>query len=359
MNSLFTKIRDKHALWYKGIIFIVCVVLCVYVLPKKTSVEATQVKIGDVWLNDNLISPFDFLIKKSNSELIKERKEKRKQIAYFTKTKVQTENYISNFKEIPASKLPVLKSCLDSIFNVGYYTSDINKNYQDTIFYVVVNNEVRLTKKEKLFDKEKIKIFLASKQIDEDISNHVLEKIKPNIIYDDALSAEMSQEDDEASYIYKSKIQEGEIILHKNDIITEEKSNILNSYNQELQDQETKTPLMGIILGQLLACILILGIMMLFLAFFRKSIFSQNTHVTFIFLIIMLIILITSIVAKYNVNYIYAIPFCLVPILIRVFFDSRTSLFNFLNIILLCAFFMPDKFEFVFIQLIKCLFVFE
>jgi len=339
-------------LWYKGIIFIVCVVLCVYVLPKKTSVEATQVKIGDVWLNDNLISPFDFLIKKSNSELIKERKEKRKQIAYFTKTKVQTENYISNFKEIPASKLPVLKSCLDSIFNVGYYTSDINKNYQDTIFYVVVNNEVRLTKKEKLFDKEKIKIFLASKQIDEDISNHVLEKIKPNIIYDDALSAEMSQEDDEASYIYKSKIQEGEIILHKNDIITEEKSNILNSYNQELQDQETKTPLMGIILGQLLACILILGIMMLFLAFFRKSIFSQNTHVTFIFLIIMLIILITSIVAKYNVNYIYAIPFCLVPILIRVFFDSRTSLFNFLNIILLCAFFMPDKFEFVFIQLI-------
>ncbi|HRF99983.1 MAG TPA: HDIG domain-containing protein [Bacteroidia bacterium] len=352
MNSLFTKIRDKHALWYKGIIFIVCVVLCVYVLPKKTSVETTQVKIGDVWLNDNLISPFDFLIKKSNSELIKERKEKRKQIAYFTKTKVQTENYISNFKEIPASKLPVLKSCLDSIFNVGYYTSDINKNYQDTILYVVVNNEVRLTKKEKLFDKEKIKIFLVSKQIDEDISNHVLEKIKPNIIYDDALSAEMSQEDDEASYIYKSKIQEGEIILHKNDIITEEKSNILNSYNQELLDQETKTPLMGIILGQLLACILILGIMMLFLAFFRKSIFSQNTHVTFIFLIIMLIILITSIVAKYNVNYIYAIPFCLVPILIRVFFDSRTSLFNFLNIILLCAFFMPDKFEFVFIQLI-------
>jgi putative nucleotidyltransferase with HDIG domain len=62
--------------------------------------------------------------------------------------------------------------------------------------------------------------------------------------------------------------------------------------------------------------------------------------------------LITSIVSKYNVNYIYAVPFCLVPILIRVFFDSRTSLFNFLNIILLCAFFVPDKFEFVFLQLI-------
>lgn len=352
MNSLFTKIRDKHALWYKGIIFIVCVVLCVYVLPKKTSVETTQVNIGDVWLNDDLISPFDFLIKKSNSELIKERKEKRKQIAYFTKTKVQTENYTSDFKEIPSSKLSVLKSCLDSIFNVGYYSSDINKNYQDTILYIVVNNEVRLTKKEKLFDKEKVKIFLDSKQINETISSLILERIKPNIIYDEVLSSEMSQEEDETNYIYKSKIEQGEIILHKNDIITEEKNNILNSYNQELLDQDAKTPLMGIILGQLLTCVLLLGIMMLFLAFFRKNIFSQNTHVTFIFLIVMLIILITSVVAKYNVNYIYAIPFCLVPILIRVFFDSRTSLFNFLNIILLCAFFMPDKFEFVFIQLI-------
>lgn len=352
MNSLFTKIRDKHALWYKGIIFIVCVVLCVYVLPKKTSVETTQVKIGDVWLNDDLISPFDFLIKKSNSELIKERKEKRKQIAYFTKTKVQTENYTSDFKEIPSSKLSVLKSCLDSIFNVGYYSSDINKNYQDTILYIVVNNEVRLTKKEKLFDKEKVKIFLDSKQINETISSLTLERIKPNIIYDEVLSSEMSQEEDETNYIYKSKIEQGEIILHKNDIITEEKNNILNSYNQELLDQDAKTPLMGIILGQLLTCVLLLGIMMLFLAFFRKNIFSQNTHVTFIFLIVMLVILITSVVAKYNVNYIYAIPFCLVPILIRVFFDSRTSLFNFLNIILLCAFFMPDKFEFVFIQLI-------
>jgi membrane-associated HD superfamily phosphohydrolase len=92
--------------------------------------------------------------------------------------------------------------------------------------------------------------------------------------------------------------------------------------------------------------------MMLFLAFFRKTIFSQNSQVTFIFLVIILIVLVTSIVSKYNVNFIYAVPFCLVPILIRVFFDSRTSLFNFLNIILLCAFFTPDKFEFVFVQLI-------
>jgi len=92
--------------------------------------------------------------------------------------------------------------------------------------------------------------------------------------------------------------------------------------------------------------------MMLFLAYFRKVIFSQNTHITFILLITMLIILSASIVSEYNSSYLFAVPFCLVPILIRVFFDSRTALFNFLTIILLCSFFSEDKFEFVFIQLI-------
>jgi len=177
-------------------------------------------------------------------------------------------------------------------------------------------------------------------------------KPKYNSFYLKDYQIKKANEESEPNYIYKSKVEQGEIILRKNDIVTAEQSNIIDSYNQELNEQEGKTSLLTIVAGQILACVLILGIMMLFLAFFRKTIFSQNSQVTFIFLIILLIILITSIVASYNIKFVYAVPFCLVPILIRVFFDSRTSLFNFLNIILLCAFFVPDKFEFVFLQLI-------
>ena len=87
MNNLFTKIRDKHALWYKGIIFAFSVIFCVYVLPKKTTIETTQIKTGDVWLNEDLVSPFDFLIKKTTSELAVDKTEQKQQIAYFNKIK--------------------------------------------------------------------------------------------------------------------------------------------------------------------------------------------------------------------------------------------------------------------------------
>lgn len=352
MNPLFTKIRDKHALWYKGFVFLFCVIICTYLLPKHTFVQTNNIKIGDVWLNDDLISPFDFLIKKTNTELALEKKRSKKQIAYFKKNHVNIDNILSGLPELPDNKKALVKSYIDSVYKTGLYFSPTQFSYQDSTMYVVNNNEVILIQKEKLFDHEKTKQLLSQQLKDEMLISSILSKLKPNIIYDEVLSNEMAKEEPETNYIYKSKIKKDEILLHKNDIVSEEQSSVLASYNQELAEQEKQIPLLSIIVGQFLACVLVLGIMMLFLAFFRKTIFSQNSQVTFIFLIIILIVIITSIVAKYNINYIYAVPYCLVPILIRVFFDSRTSLFNFLNIILICAFFTPDKFEFVFIQLI-------
>jgi putative nucleotidyltransferase with HDIG domain len=352
VNNLFTKIRDKHALWYKGIIFLFSVIFCVYLLPKKTTVETAKVQVGDVWLNEDLISPFDFLIKKTSSELALDQKEHKNNIPYYKKLKTNSDLIISELNMQSEKAKSNLKTFIDSVFSVGIYSPNSNISYEDSIIYIVDNNEVVLARKQNLFNENKLQKYLSAQSIDSKITNEIIKKLKPNLVYDEVLSAEMLNDEAESTYIYKSKVAQGEIILHKNDVVSSEQSNILDSYNQELKEQEGKVPMITIVAGQLLTCSLILGIMMLFLAFFRKTIFSQNSQVTFIFLIILLIMLITSIVSKYNVNYIYAVPFCLVPILIRVFFDSRTSLFNFLNIILLCAFFVPDKFEFVFLQLI-------
>lgn len=352
MNLLFTKIRDKHALWYKVTVFLFCVIVCTYLLPKHSYVQTNNIKTGDVWLNDDLISPFDFVVKKTDSDLAIEKNESKKPIAYFKKTTVRVDTLLSTLHELPLITKTQVKSYLDSVFKIGVYFYSPQTAFQDSMMYVVDNNEVTLTQNENLFNKEKIHQFLLLHIKDKALVNNILSKLQPNIIYDEILSNEMTTEEPVTKYIYKSKIEKGDVLLHKNDIVNEEQSNVLASYNHELKEQSIQTPILSIVAGQLLACILVLGIMMLFLAFFRKTIFSQNSQVTFIFLIILLIVVITSIVAKYNINYIYAVPFCLVPILIRVFFDSRTSLFNFLNIILICAFFTPDKFEFVFIQLI-------
>lgn len=352
MNSLFTRIRDKHALWYKGIVFTLSVIICAYVLPKEKHQDVSYVKTGDVWLNEDLISPFDFLVKKTDNELAKDNKESQEHIAYYQKTKEVDFSFLNNIQGLSPKEISSLTFVLDSLYKKGVCLTPIPSSYENANIYIVENNEVRLTDKNTLLGATDIKNSLSGKINNAATINKIVNQLPSNVVFDEILSSEMATEIPVTDNIYKSKISKGEVLLKKNDIVSEEQKNILQSYHQELNEQKGEISTFSVLTGQLLLCIMVLGIMMLFLAFFRKNIFSQNSQVTFIFLIILLIVIITSIVAKYNVNYVYAVPFCLVPILIRVFFDSRTSLFNFLNIILLCAFFVPDKFEFVFMQLI-------
>lgn len=351
MNPVFTKIRDKHALWYKGIVFAFCVIVCAYLLPKQTTWKTSHLKAGSVWRDDNLVSKIDFLIKKTDAEMAKEKKSAAGSLYFNYKENAGTE-LLKHIANVPANKHGLVKAAVDSLYKKYLYFSAETVLSKDSIIYLVTGNEVKQLSKTQLLDKAHAKALLMSFVNDEAIVNELLKHLAPNIVYDDALSKELAASDPETESVYKAMVHKGDVLLFKNDVVTAAQLNLIKNYNNELELQSANTPILSHIAGQLMACLLILGIMMLFLAFFRKTIFSQNTHVTFIFLIIVLIVLASSIICRYNINYIYSVPFCLVPILIRVFFDSRTALFNFLNIVLLCSFFTIDKFEFVYLQLI-------
>ncbi len=351
MNTVFTRIRDKHALWYKGIVFVACVLVCSYLLPKHTILASYKSKIGETWLYDDVVASTDFLLKKTPEELRAEKEHKLDKASYFKKTEINTIELLSKADLTPAEKVNA-KIYLDNLYRTGVYLSVSMPSSADSMINVVTDNEVYQVSKNSLYNRDRASLFLNKYLKQEHVVNEILDLMVPNIVYDPILSNQVNNESDAASYIYKSKIEKGTMLIRKNELVTDEKNNLLLSYTNELATQENARPMFSVLLGQLLCCFLVLGIIMLFLAFFRKAIFSQNSYVTFIFLIIVLFILISSVTYKYDPKYIYAVPFCLVPILIRVFFDSRTSLFTFLNIVLICAFFTSDKFEFVFVQLI-------
>jgi cyclic-di-AMP phosphodiesterase PgpH len=63
-------------------------------------------------------------------------------------------------------------------------------------------------------------------------------------------------------------------------------------------------------------------------------------------------VLMSSIVLSLAVDWIYCIPFCILPVVLKAFFDNRVALFVHLITILIIGFIMPNGFEFVFLQLI-------
>jgi cyclic-di-AMP phosphodiesterase PgpH len=90
-----------------------------------------------------------------------------------------------------------------------------------------------------------------------------------------------------------------------------------------------------------------------FLAHFRSEVLEVTRKTLFISLIILSFVLLTRVVISFsNPVILYLIPFVIIPVVIRTFYDARLALFILLISIMLSGFMVPDPFDFVFINFI-------
>jgi putative nucleotidyltransferase with HDIG domain len=85
---------------------------------------------------------------------------------------------------------------------------------------------------------------------------------------------------------------------------------------------------------------------------YRKEIFKDNNKMTFILFNVVLMIFVTSLVVKYDAKLVYITPLCILPLVLKAFFDARLGLFVHVLTILLLGFTVPSSFEFLFLQTI-------
>jgi hypothetical protein len=97
---------------------------------------------------------------------------------------------------------------------------------------------------------------------------------------------------------------------------------------------------------------LVLLMLFLFLNKYRPDIFENNTKVSFIFFNILLMVFITTLVVKYDENYVFVVPLCILPLLLKTFFDARLGLLVHVLTILILGFVVPNSFEYIFLQII-------
>src|SRR5690606_7704888 len=97
---------------------------------------------------------------------------------------------------------------------------------------------------------------------------------------------------------------------------------------------------------------LALLMLLLFLRKYRNDIFENNTKVTFIFFNVFLMVFITTLVVNYNSQYIYVVPICILPLVLKAFFDARLGLFSYVIIVLFFDSIVPNSYEYMFLQII-------
>lgn len=90
----------------------------------------------------------------------------------------------------------------------------------------------------------------------------------------------------------------------------------------------------------------------LYLWSFRLKIFHNRKNVLFLILCIFVSCIFTELCVTYALFNVYILPFAIVPIVVRTFFDSRTALFTHLIIVLICSLMVPFPHEFLLLQTI-------
>ncbi|UMB60645.1 HDIG domain-containing protein [Lutibacter sp. A80] len=374
MKKIINKLLVNHSLIYKLFLYITTIVLVVYLFPKGGQFKYEFQK-GKPWEYENYYAPFDFAIQKTAEEIALEKEQitaSSKQFYEYDEnivlqvknainTKVEDALINAEITEIEKNKLRELVSqIVDNIYEYGYLevTTDIkNKLPVITLRRGNKSQEIDINK---LFKTSQILDYINLKignqpfsQIENIILNIIYEELKPNVKFDVDFTQRVLEENLSKISYTKGLVSENERIIFKGDIVQGENLRILNSVKNEFESQVwSKSSYNWIVSGYTILVALAFLMLLLFLRKYRLEIFENNTKVTFIFFNVVLIVLLITLIVKYDAQYIYIAPIVILPLVLKAFFDARLGLFTHVLTVLLLGFIVPNSFEFIFLQII-------
>ena len=173
-----------------------------------------------------------------------------------------------------------------------------------------------------------------------------------NLVRDTARTQSMRDKLFESLSPTQGMVQKGEKIIEHGEIITERDYQILNSLRRAYEDELLGTRQRTLsVLGEAMLVVLFLTLFVIYLYVFRMQYLKSLSTVLFFCLQMLIVIALACLALRFKMS-VYLIPFAWVPILTRVFFDSRTALFLHFTTILITSVVVPAPVEFFFIQIV-------
>lgn len=363
MNKLFTFIRDRHALLYKGFIFVASLSVIVYCCPRESKFRYDLSDIKDrPWSYDNLVAPFDYAIQKSTEELQAEKKDiQSNSIPYFrfdTAISNQNEQILSTqFVSIAPEFRREILIAVDKVYALGIraVSNEVGKSSQDLVNVVFKNvvEEHHLSDFQDPLAADSLVLTKLELEAKAAWINRPYEPLSANIIFDSSLTNKSIRQAIDNISSSRGAITKGQIIVSRGEMVNEEIYKKIFSLNEEYRLQRLGGRDWLITLAQILLVGFCLFILFQFLRLFRREILAHDSRLLFILLIVVLTVCMSYIPASIENISLLALPFCILPVIIRAFFDTRLALFTHLLVIIMISINMPgDRFAFLVIQVL-------
>ena len=372
MRSFKTSKRFSYKnLIYKSLIFIATVSVIVYFLPNEGKFNY-QFDINKPWKYGLLQASFDFPIYKNDIQVQKEQDSILADYQpYFQIDKEAEKNVLAKLKE---DYNKTLRHSLPGTDYVRYIERTLKALYEDGI---IAGNDLKRMEEDsiiaiRLVDKNVatsrfIDQLYTVKEAYEYLLNadtaHYKKKIlqqcnlndyiTPNLVYDEEKS-EAAQKDLLSNISWANGfVLNGQKIIDRGEIVDEQTYNILESLRKEWEKRSDSVQEKRLTLaGQILYVGIFLFCFMAYLELFRADYYERKGTLTLLFALIVFFPVLSSIMVEQNLSSIYVVPFAMIPIIVRVFLDSRTAFMAHVTIILLCSITLRFPHEFILLQVV-------
>lgn len=394
-------IKKAFSKFYQYFIFLVAVASILMLYPKEAKFKYEFSK-GKPWLHETLIAPFDFPIYKFKNEIEDEADSISKSFKPYFKfnSKIQTtqtnrlkqdfegkwndhitkyyrivndtvdSNSVSQREIVKNEYLNYISNILNFIYQKGVVElSDVLGKVKNDFSIFIINQHAEA----KEFDISEVFTLTTAKDYieneiherrndfsyTENIDIKFLEELKlqnyieTNLFYDNDISQSVKKSMIENISLTKGLVQKNERIISKGEVVNIDSQRILESLKKEYEHGSgiNKNYIL-ISTGQGVLIFIILLILFLFLQNFRKDILESFLKITFLLLMVISFVAVATIIIKFDSINPYIIPFALLPIIIRTFYDTRLALITHLITMFLIAFIFPNSYEFTFMQFI-------
>ncbi|MDN5284430.1 MAG: hypothetical protein JWR38_704 [Mucilaginibacter sp.] len=364
----------KYARNVKFLMMLLSIGLIVFFLPKQAKFGYEYEK-GRIWNQKDLISPYNFAILKTAQENKNDQKAAKESITPIYQLDLAVENQqMEGYKNDIEIKwhnagindrfkpkyLSIGNDLLKEIYETGILK--LNAQYQlnsENYPITILSKNVATAKNtNELFTKEKALAYcdkVLGKHIDIDktfLLDLLQNRLQTNLSYDNNLTSRLVNEVIEGLSITRGMVQKGEVIVYKGSVINDDVYQKLESYKQAFEDNaRTNGNRKLVLLGQFLLVSIAISLLMIFLYLFRRDIYEDNRLVSLILLVVTAMLAALSLAIKLQMPNLYYIPYCIVPIIIRILFDTRLALNIHLLVVLIAGFFVPNSFEFAYYEI--------
>src|SRR6056297_50143 len=403
MKKYFSFIKSKYKNIFTGLIFIIAVAILIYVLPREAKFKFDFQK-NNPWMYETLIAPYDFPIYKTKDKIKNEKDSLlesvkpyfrfdtsvyKSQVNSFTSSfnnkseeyKKQKFSENSNdlkfkeqfFEKIARKYFSIAMQHFKHVYTKGIIApsevrSQLNKDSEIVLMKDKVGREISFSKlyepKEAYkyvitnleeytdsLDSFQNKLSDESKTFFDNLSFY--EYIKPNVFYDSETSSRIKEDKLGNFSNTKGLVQAGERIVSKGEIVDGKTYQILNSLKKAYEQRLGSNYHTGMIfLGQVIFVFASIFVLYLFLYHFRNEILQDVLKTVFIIFLVVIFALVSGVTLRISPQSVYILPFAILPIIIRSFYDARLALFIHIITILIIGFYVPNSFEFVFLNFI-------